>query len=134
VKQFLTAFGGIIALGLVVASLFIFNFVAVDGGFGAVSDRLAAPDTTALDLELAANRAEAAAEAVFNGLDTTKELIGKTEARNQAIEGGRKNASQKLFALANRVRDARQSGEPLPIADKRILLHLQGTQEPLYTP
>lgn len=128
-KQFLTAFGGIIALGLVVASLFIFNFIAADGAPSSDRSAAIAPDTTAINLEQAADRAEAAAEAVFNGLDTTKEFIGKTEARNQAIEGGRNNASQKLFALANRVRDAMQSGEPVPISDKRILLHLQGTQE-----
>jgi hypothetical protein len=47
-------------------------------------------------------------KAVFSGLDTTKELIGKTKQRNQAIEHGRTTASGKLQELAERARQAHE--------------------------
>lgn len=44
-----------------------------------------------------------AAENSFNGLETTKELIGKTKYRKDAIGYGRTKASQKLKALSDKL-------------------------------
>lgn len=78
-------------------------------------------DREILDLQEAAKRVETAAEAVYSGLETTKTLIGKTELRNQAIEGGRDRAKEKLQTLAERALEAQESGTPLTETEKRIL-------------
>ncbi|WOD39066.1 hypothetical protein [Nodosilinea sp. E11] len=78
-----------------------------------------------LDLDQAADRAEDFSEDVYHGLDTTKEIIGKTEARNQAIEQGRSTASGKLKDLADRARQAEATGDPvLSETDKRVLKNI----------
>jgi hypothetical protein len=78
-----------------------------------------------INLDHAANQADDLAEDVYNGLDTTKQIIGKTEARNQAIEQGRNSASQKLDQLADRARQAEASGDDvLSTTDKRVLKHI----------
>ncbi len=78
-----------------------------------------------VQLERVADQADALSEGVYGGLDTTKEIIGKTEARNQAIETGRDAASQKLEELGDRARQAQESGEDvLSATDKRVLKHM----------
>lgn len=77
-----------------------------------------------LDLDAAAAEAETFSEVVYSGLDTTKEKIGKTPARNQAIEQARDQASEQLEALAQRARQAEQGQGELSITDERILKHM----------
>ncbi|WP_017300490.1 hypothetical protein [Nodosilinea nodulosa] len=78
-----------------------------------------------LDLDIARDRAEELAGGVYNGLDTTKQLIGKTEARNEAIEHGRDQASSTLQNLADKAQRAEASNdEVLSETDRRILKHI----------
>ena len=79
----------------------------------------------ALSLDQAADKANDLSDGVYGGLDTTKEIIGKTEARNQAIETGRDAASQKMLELSDRARQAEATGEDvLSKTDKRVLKHI----------
>jgi hypothetical protein len=80
----------------------------------------------ALDLPAAADQAETFADDVYSGLDTTKEIIGKTEARKQAIEYGRTKASGKLKGLAERARQAHEQQDDaiLSNTDRRVLKHI----------
>ncbi|MGG6242319.1 hypothetical protein ACQ4N7_27205 [Nodosilinea sp. AN01ver1] len=78
-----------------------------------------------VQLEQAADQAADLSEDVYSGLDTTKKIIGKTEARNQAIETGRDAASQKLEELSDRAQQAKTHGEDvLSATDKRVLKHI----------
>ncbi|MBE9158294.1 hypothetical protein IQ265_15875 [Nodosilinea sp. LEGE 06152] len=78
-----------------------------------------------VQLEQAADQAADLSKDVYNGLDTTKKIIGKTEARNQAIETGREAASQKLEELSDRARQAEIHGDDvLSATDKRVLKHM----------
>ncbi|WP_035985714.1 hypothetical protein [Leptolyngbya sp. KIOST-1] len=78
-----------------------------------------------LDLEKASQQAENLTEDVYNGLDTTKQVIGKTEGRNEAIEAGRATASNNLRKLAERAEQAENSpNTSLSETDKRVLKHL----------
>jgi hypothetical protein len=83
-----------------------------------------------LSLERAADQADRLSDEVYSGLDTTKKIIGKTEARNQAIEKGRDAASQKLAELSDRARQAETASEDvltadvLTATDKRVLKHI----------
>jgi hypothetical protein len=78
-----------------------------------------------LDLEKAADQAEALSQEVYHGLDTTQEIIGKTEARNEAIEQGRTTASGKLKDLADRARQAETAEDPvLSKTDQRVLKNI----------
>jgi hypothetical protein len=77
-----------------------------------------------LESETGARRAEKASEKVFQGLETTKRKIGKTERRKEAIEHGREKASGKLESLADKARRAQESGETLTPVEKKILKRL----------
>jgi len=78
-----------------------------------------------IQLDQAADQAADLSKDVYNGLDTTKEIIGKTEARNEAIEKGRDAASQKMQELSDRARQAEISGDDvLSETDKRVLKHI----------
>ena len=78
-----------------------------------------------INLEQAADQADQLSDNVYGGLDTTKKIIGKTDARNEAIETGRDAASQKMQELSDRAEQAKSSGEDvLSTTDKRILKHM----------
>ncbi|TVQ09907.1 MAG: hypothetical protein EA368_08530 [Leptolyngbya sp. DLM2.Bin27] len=78
-----------------------------------------------LDLDQAAERAEDLSDEVYHGLETTKKIIGKTEARNRAIEQGRSTASGKLEDLADRARQAESVNDPvLSETDQRVLKNI----------
>jgi hypothetical protein len=84
-----------------------------------------APATREINLLTAAEQAETFADDVYGGLETTQELIGKTQERNQAIAHGRTTASSKLQGLAKRARQAHQNeGESLSKVDLRVLRHI----------
>ena len=102
------------------------------------SDAAAAGDQTAeiaslgqaavpLDLQQAIMSAEAASLAIFDGLETTQNLIGKTERRKAAIEHGRNHASGRLNNLIERARSA-DSYRDLAPTDRLVLKRLLGQQ------
>ncbi|MGF1535890.1 MAG: hypothetical protein ACFB4J_05300 [Elainellaceae cyanobacterium] len=78
-----------------------------------------------LDLNRAILSAEAASLAIFNGLETTQNFVGKTERRKAAIEHGRNHASDKLKALIERARSAKSFQELSP-TDRLVLKRLLG--------
>ena len=67
-------------------------------------------------------QAEAASEQVFEGLETTKMLVGKRASRNQAIEHGREKASEKLSELAKK---AKTDPESLNDSERKALEQLE---------
>ena len=79
-----------------------------------------------LNLPNAADQAEELSDRVYSGLETTQDLIGKTEARNQAIEHGRTKASGKLQGLAERARQAHEHQDETVLSDtdRRVLKHI----------
>jgi len=77
-----------------------------------------------------ADKVDQAAEEVYSGLDTTKEIIGKTDARKEAIEHGRNRAHQKLGSLAERIRAALRGEAPLDELDQVEAEHVtQGVKD-----
>lgn len=77
------------------------------------------------DLGRAILSAEAASLAIFNGLETTQEFVGKTDRRKAAIEHGRNHASDRLKALIERARSA-ESFQDLSPTDRLVLKRLLG--------
>lgn len=73
------------------------------------------------DLEHAANKAEEASESIYEGLERTKRVVGKTEPRNEVIEKAREHASEKWQSLADKTRNAKNSDESLSSVDKKAL-------------
>lgn len=70
------------------------------------SEAVAVSSQSPAELSELAHEVEQAAENIDGGLERTKVIIGKTAARNQAIEQGRDRASGKLNELAEQVRAA----------------------------
>jgi hypothetical protein len=70
-------------------------------------DLAQAPDSP--DLNQAADKAEEASEQIYEGLERTKAVVGKTEPRNQVIEEAREHASEKWQSLADKARKAKRS-------------------------
>jgi hypothetical protein len=73
------------------------------------------------DLDQAAEKAEEASERIFEGLDRTKRVVGKTEPRNEVIEEARKHASKKWQSLADKTKAAKESDESLSPVDENSL-------------
>lgn len=80
-----------------------------------------------VDLKTAADNAEQLSKDVFNGLDTTKQIKGKTAKRNQAIEHGRDVAKTKLQEIAGKARSADAPADLSP-KESLILKNYQGQQ------
>lgn len=87
---------------------------SVDANQLVLAEKLANP-------EQAADRAAEASDQIFEGLDTTKEIIGKTEPRKQAIEHARKHASEKLDDLADKARRTKDSDESLTYTEQIVV-------------
>ncbi|WP_416672433.1 hypothetical protein [Egbenema bharatensis] len=110
------------------------------GGFGLLTPTAAAtplPVSTVTvaqapdipDLDHAANKAEEASDRIYEGLDRTKAVVGKTEPRNQVIEEAREHASEKWLSLAEKTREAKRSdGESLSPVDKTNLERISGSE------
>lgn len=121
----------IIALCCLQISL-VLGFVICDGGSAVALPVLpktqpspvAQATAKSLESETGARRAEKASEKVFQGLETTKREIGKTQKRKEAIEDARETASGKLESLADKARQAQESGETLTPVEKKILKRL----------
>ncbi|HEY9662695.1 MAG TPA: hypothetical protein V6C65_29930 [Allocoleopsis sp.] len=82
----------------------------------------------AAQLDQAADKAEQASDKIFDGLDTTKQIIGKTDVRNRVIETGRDKASRKLESIAEKARSTKQSGDSLSPTEQRVVNQLQPDQ------
>ncbi|MGF1522840.1 MAG: hypothetical protein ACFBSF_11050 [Leptolyngbyaceae cyanobacterium] len=118
----------IVLIGFFVTSLFVGteflmprsdrSSVAVQPG---VSSRGAAAPT---ELAQLARKVDKAADGVYGGLDTTKDFIGKTEVRKQAIERGRDRAHGKLKSLAERIQAAAEQNQPLSPLDQKNATHI----------
>lgn len=76
-------------------------------------------------LQRGADQAEKASDQIYEGLDTTKRIIGKTDERNQIIQAGREKASKKLEDLADKARSAQETGESLPPQEQKTIERLQ---------
>ncbi|MBW4481698.1 MAG: hypothetical protein KME14_04055 [Tildeniella torsiva UHER 1998/13D] len=114
--------GSILAGLLTIATVLILWSTALSPARQGQAEAISEPP---LGLEQAADQADKLSNKVYSGLDTTKKIIGKTEARNQAIEKGRDAASQKLEELSDRARQAETAGEDvLTATDKRVLKHI----------
>jgi hypothetical protein len=79
------------------------------------------------DLEHAANKAEEASEQIYEGLDRTKRVVGKTEPRNEVIEQAREHASNKWKSLADKTRTAKDGDESLSPVDRQNLERISGS-------
>lgn len=114
--------GSILAGLITIATVLILWSTALSPARQGQAEAISEPP---LSLEQAADQADQLSDDVYGGLDTTKKIIGKTEARNQAIEKGRDAASQKLEELSDRARQAETAGEDvLSATDKRVLKHI----------
>ncbi|HEY9763424.1 MAG TPA: hypothetical protein V6D07_12915 [Trichocoleus sp.] len=80
-----------------------------------------------VDLKTAADNAEQLSKDVFNGLETTKQIKGKTAKRNQAIEHARDVAKTKLQETANKARSIEAPADLSP-KESLILKNYQGQQ------
>jgi len=71
-----------------------------------------------------ADSVDQTAEGLYRGLEKTKQFIGKTEVRKQAIEHGRDHANNRLESLSKRLRNAENQAEALRIYDREMAEHL----------
>lgn len=90
-----------------------------------VNPWLAQAATESLDIDRAADKADAASENIYKGLDTTKRVVGKTDKRNQVIEQAREQGSEKWKALAEKAKAAQNSETDLTPTDKKVLRQVQ---------
>ena len=122
----------IVLIGMFLASLFIGRGFLYRGSDTRIVAAEAAAQGNASQTELTdlADKVDQAAEEVYGGLDTTKEIIGKTDARKEAIEHGRNRAHQKLGSLAERIRAALRGEAPLDELDQVEAEHVtQGVKD-----
>lgn len=83
-------------------------------------------NTENLDLQKASDAATNASEKVFDQLETTKNFVGKTEKRKEAIEGARKIAHKNLTDQADRAKAAENPDVHLAPNEKLFYKGLQG--------
>lgn len=119
----------VILIGIFLGSLFIGREIIYADNVTSFSPKQAAEESVSAqnspqELEDLANNVDQAADSVYNGLDTTKDIIGKTELRKEAIEHGRDHASGRLGTLSERIRKARQEKQPLRPFDRRTAEHV----------
>lgn len=129
VKQVLTTVAGILTIGVLIAFISAVTFLAPLGSENSGLPYRTVDEDLPVDIEAALERVEDASISIYSGLETTQEFIGKTEARKRAIEEGRGEASRKLAALVDRVRESIDKGEPLSRTDQKVLLQLQAESE-----
>lgn len=117
----------VILIGVFLTSLFIGREIIFADNVTSDSPEQAVRERTIQDpqeLENLAGKVDRAADNIYSGLDTTKEIIGKTETRKQAIEHGRTHANSKMVTLSNRIRNALKGKEPLRPFDRRAAEHI----------
>lgn len=84
---------------------------------------------TPASLEKAADTAERASEQVFDKMEKTQDIVGKTEGRKEAIQKAREHASNKLKSQADRARSAAENSEDLPYQEKLFIKGLRGENQ-----
>ena len=122
-----------VTLVFVAQLLLCFSFIGLHLGIAAadaspgywVAYEIAQNPTESLDVDRAAHKADEASESIYDGLDTTKRIIGKTDKRNQVIEEARTHASQKWKALADKAKAAQNSETSLSPTEKQVLKQVQ---------
>jgi NADH:ubiquinone oxidoreductase subunit 5 (subunit L)/multisubunit Na+/H+ antiporter MnhA subunit len=120
----------IVLIGLFVASLFIgrlliFPQTTPESASSPVRTELPpVSEADRADLKALAESVDRSSEEIYSGLEKTKQIIGKTEARKEAIEHGREHASNKLKALADRIWQAVENNQPLHWFDRQRAEHL----------
>jgi hypothetical protein len=82
------------------------------------------PDPGSIDVDRASDKADEASDQIFEGLDTTKRIIGKTDKRNEIIQKARETASNKLKDLSDRAEQV-PDAEALTPPDKQVLDQIQ---------
>lgn len=127
-QPILVTASGVVLIGVFLGSLFVGQEVllpAITGDRGAEAAEVQLADASSAEtLALLADAVDRAAMGVYGGLDTTKDFIGKTEARKVAIERGRDDASEKLGALSQRIRNALAQNAKLQPLDQRVAEHV----------
>ncbi|MBW4654257.1 MAG: hypothetical protein KME20_14660 [Kaiparowitsia implicata GSE-PSE-MK54-09C] len=115
----------VIALGLAIALFISFENGAIASPLiGSNFLPLVAQAENSFDSDKAADSAERASEQIYEGLDQTKQEIGKTEGRKAVIQKARDHASDKWQSLAEKARTARDSDAELSPVDQHTLKHL----------
>lgn len=117
----------VILIGVFLSSLFIGREIIYADNVIKNSPEQAIREGTTQDLqelENLATKLDKAADNIYSGLDTTQEIIGKTEMRKAAIEHGRTHANSKLVKLSNRIRNALRGEQPLKPFDRRAAEHV----------
>lgn len=82
------------------------------------------PDSGSIDADRGAARAEEASDKIFDGLDTTKRVVGKTDKRNEVIQKARETASGKLQSLSDRAEQV-PDADTLAPPDRQVLDQIQ---------
>lgn len=90
-----------------------------------VTAHIAQASTDSLDVDRAAEQADAASEDIYKGLDTTKRVVGKTDKRNQVIEQAREQASEKWKSLADKAKTAQDANTDLTPTEQKTLKQVQ---------
>ena len=81
-------------------------------------------DESNVDLGEGIDTAQRAPDQIYEGLDQTKKIIGKTEKRNEIIQEGRDKASDKWKSLAEKARASQDSDVELSPIEEHTLKHL----------
>lgn len=81
-----------------------------------------------VDLDKGIDAAQQAPDQIYEGLDQTKKIIGKTEKRNEIIQEGRDKASEKWESLAEKARAAQDSDVELSPVEEHTLKHLTNSK------
>lgn len=81
--------------------------------------------TESLDIDRAAEKADEASENIYKGLDATKQVVGKTDKRNQVIEQARNQASENWKSLAEKAKAAQNADTSLTPTEKQVLKQVQ---------
>jgi hypothetical protein len=81
-----------------------------------------------VDLDEGIDAAQKAPDEIYEGLDQTKKIIGKTEKRNEIIQEGRNKASDKWKSLAEKARASQDSDVELSPVEEHTLKHLTNSK------
>lgn len=81
-----------------------------------------------VDLDEGIDAAQQASDQIYEGLDQTKKIVGKTEKRNEIIQKGRDTASDKWESLAEKARAAQDSDVELSPVEEHTLKHLTNSK------
>jgi len=107
---------------LVLLAIASVTFTVSGGEWAIASPVLADIPEGPVDLDRAAESAERASDQIFEGLEETKEKIGKTEGRKEVIQKARERASEKWQSVADKARDAQRNPntELSPVEQKNL--------------